>query len=186
MKVMRKVNLAVCALALSVASGAAFAGTDGTVTFNGKLISETCKVAPGSEDVKVTLPTLSTLNLNKAGEEAGSTSFIIDVVECPAEITKVAAHFEAINSTGANPVTGNLTNNALAADAAKEVEVRLYNITDGKQIRVGDTGAKFDVIPGTGADKGTARLSYAGGYYATEATTPGDVTAQVQYVLAYN
>ncbi|PJE87728.1 fimbrial protein [Yersinia mollaretii] len=185
MKVMRKVNLAVCALALSVASGAALAGTDGTVTFNGKLISETCKVEPGSKDVIVTLPTLSTQNLDKAGQEAGSTSFLINVIDCPKEITKVAAHFEAINSTGANPVTGNLTNSE-KTDPAGEVEVRLYDIADGKQIRVGDTGAKFDVVPGAGTDPGTATLSYAGGYYATEATTPGAVTAKVQYVLAYN
>lgn len=183
---MRKVNLALCALALSVASGAALAKTDGTVTFNGKLISETCKVKPGSEDVQVTLPTLSTLNLEKSGAEAGSTSFIIDVIDCPKEITKVAAHFEAINSSGANPVTGNLTNSEVT-DPAGEVEVRLYNIIDGKQIRVGETGAKFDVVPGAGGtDPGTASLSYAGGYYATAATTPGAVTAQVQYVLAYN
>ncbi|EPE4188546.1 fimbrial protein [Yersinia enterocolitica] len=187
MKVMRKVNLAVCALALSVASATAFAATDGTVTFNGKLINETCEVTPASKDVQVTLPTLSTQNLKTAGQEAGSTSFVIDVINCPTEITKVAAHFEAINSTGANPVTGNLTNNSTTATPAGKVEVRLYDIADNAQIRVGDTGSKFDVIPGTGADpKGTVSLSYAGGYYATAATTPGDVTAQVQYVLAYN
>ncbi|CNH99357.1 fimbrial protein [Yersinia pekkanenii] len=184
---MRKVNLAVCALALSVASATAFAGTDGTVTFNGKLINETCEVAAGSENIVVTLPTLSTQNLSAAGEEAGSTSFVIDVVNCPTEITSVAAHFEAINSTGANPVTGNLTNNAESATAAGKVEVRLYNISDASQILVGDTGSKFDVIPGADVDApGTVRMSYAGGYYATAATTAGDVTAQVQYVLAYN
>lgn len=183
---MRKVNLAVCALALSVASGTAFAGTDGTVTFNGKLISDTCAVAPDSKDIKVILPTLSTQNLDKAGEEAGSTGFIINVIDCPKEITKVAAHFEAINSGGFNPVTGNLVNTE-TADPAKQVEVRLYNTTDNKQIRVGDTGAQFDVVPGAGGtDPGTATLSYAGGYYATEATTSGAVSAMVQYVLAYN
>ncbi|EEP97025.1 fimbrial protein [Yersinia aldovae] len=185
MKVMRKVNLAVCALALSVASATAFAATDGTVTFNGKLIDETCEVAPTSKDVKVTLPTLSTQNLKTSGQEAGSTSFVIDVVNCPVEITKVAAHFEAINSTGSNPTTGNLTNTA-ATDPAGKVEVRLYDIATNTQIRVGDTGAKFDVIPGASAAPGTASLSYAGGYYATDATTAGTVTAQVQYVLAYN
>lgn len=184
---MRKVNLAVCALALAVSSTTAFAASNGTITFNGLLQDDTCQIAPGSEDQTVVLPTLATSSLANAGDEEGSKNFTISVVDCPAAVTKVSAHFNAINSDGVNPTTGNLTNSATSGGATG-AEVRLYNLdSTSSQIRVGDTGAAFDVTPGTGADpKGTTTLSYAGGYYATEATTPGIVTAKVQYVLSYN
>ncbi|AJJ21331.1 frimbrial protein [Yersinia intermedia] len=182
---MRKVNLAVCALALAVSSTTAFAATNGTVTFNGLLQDDTCQIETGTENVQVTLPTLATSSLANPGDEQGSKNFTISVVDCPAAVTKVSAHFNAINSDGVNATTGNLTNSATTGGATG-AEVRLYNM-DSSQIRVGDTGAAFNVTPGTGADpKGTTTLSYAGGYYATKATTPGAVTAKVQYVLSYN
>jgi major type 1 subunit fimbrin (pilin) len=183
-KFMRKINLAFCGIALGLVSAAATAAVDGTVTFNGKLINETCRVDSGSENIVVTLPTVSTTKLNAAGQQTGSTAFYINVTDCPAEVTKVAAHFEAINSTGYNSETGNLVNSAPDA-AASNVEVRLYNVDDGSTIRVGETGKPFDVNFAGGVP-GSATLSYAGGYYATQATTAGNVMAQVQYVLAYN
>lgn len=177
---MRKVNLTVCALALSVASFASHAGTTGIVNFNGKLIAETCQVDTDSENIDVTLPTLSVKDLAVAETVAGTTGFEITVLDCDAGITKVGAHFEAINSTGYNPATGNLTNMAVA-DAAGEVEVRLFNIDNAAApIAVGQDGNRFDVV------NGGAVLGYAGGYYALAATTPGDVTASVNYILAYN
>lgn len=182
---MRKVNLAVCALALAISSTSAFAVTSGTVTFNGELKDETCQIETGSVDVLVPLPTLSTASLAAAGAEAGSTNFTISVIDCPVSVTNVAAHFEAINSDGVNPTTGNLTNSTTTG-AAGNAEVRLYNLKNSSQIRVGDTGESFAVTPGVAPALGTTTLSYAGGYYATQATTPGLVTAKVQYVLAYN
>ncbi|EOD3568488.1 type 1 fimbrial protein, partial [Cronobacter malonaticus] len=44
----------------------------------------------------------------------------------------------------------------------------------------GGTGAAFDVQ----SDQ-TAVMTYIGGYYATAATEPGDVTAKVNYTLSY-
>jgi len=178
---MRKVNLALCVLGLSIASVGAQAATSGTITFNGKLISETCAVKPGTEDQTVTLPTLSALDFPAAGAEHGSKDFTIQVESCGPSITKVAAHFEAINSSGANAVTGNLVNTAPVADAADNTEIRLYNMSDSSQVRVGSTGESFNVDATTHA----VNIGYAGGYYSTGAATDGLVTAQVQYVLAY-
>ncbi|NYV43584.1 type 1 fimbrial protein [Cronobacter sakazakii] len=175
---MRKLRFAYCALALGLISGYASADSQGTVTFNGKLIAETCEIDTNDVDKTVTLPTISTQTFAKAGDEAGSTTFTIKAVSCPAAITKVAAHFEALDSTGFDPVTGNLTN-AAATGGAKNVEVRLYN-TDSSVIAVGETGAAFDVQ----SDQ-TALMRYIGGYYATAATEAGDVTAKVNYTLSY-
>ncbi|AJJ01398.1 fimbrial family protein [Yersinia pseudotuberculosis IP 32953] len=181
---MRKLNLAVCAVALSVISATSYAAAGGTVTFNGKLIADTCQVDTASENITVTLPTLSIQSLAVAEAQDGSKDFEIKVLDCPATLTQVGAHFNAIDSSGVNPATGNLVNKA-PTDAAGNVEVRLYNVDDSSQIRVGSTGNMVNIVY-VGATPGTANLTYAGGYYATDATTPGEVNAKVEYVLAYN
>lgn len=185
---MRNFKLTICALAIAATSTVAFAADpanlsddQGTVTFNGELINETCKLANDSKDIIVTLPTMSVKALNAAGKEAGSKGFDINVTDCPAAITKVAAHFEAIGSTGVNSATGNLVNaHPTAADKAGNVEVRLYD-ADESQLKLGDTGQAFDVDAATGA----VTLRYYGGYYATAATTAGKVYAQSVFTLAY-
>lgn len=184
---MANVKLSLCAVALSLAvSGIVQAEvttpvTQGTVTFTGKLIADTCSIVAGDEDKQVTLPTLSTQTLAAAGDVGGSKTFNISVEACPAAVTQVAAHFEAINSDGFDATTQNLTNSTLAADGgATNVEVRLYDKDGTTVIPVGGTGALFDV-----AADGTATMTYIGAYYAMDATTAGDVTAKVQYTLAY-
>ncbi|MGV3346075.1 fimbrial protein [Enterobacteriaceae bacterium LUAb1] len=158
---------------------------DGTVTFTGKLIEQTCVLEDGFDNITVELPTVSTKKLAELGQQVGSTTFLIKVKECPTEIKKVGAHFEAIANSGFNPETGNLKNGTAPggtrAASAKNVEVRLYNTTDNKQIIVGDSkSAFFDVK----AD-GTATMSYAGGYYATGQSEAGEVYAQSQFVMKY-
>ncbi|MDY1035610.1 fimbrial protein [Lelliottia sp. CFBP8978] len=181
---MSKLKTTACAIALSMISAYTFAGdsavTQGTVTFNGKLIAETCSIVSGDEEKQVTLPTLSVQSLVKAGDEAGTTRFSLTAEDCPATITQVAAHFEAINSTGFDATTQNLTNSA-TTNAAKNVEVRLYDTDASTQLPLGTTGSFFPVDSTTQK----ATMTYVGGYYATGATAAGDVTAQVQYTLAY-
>lgn len=182
---MSKMKIAVCAMALVISSAGASAADivgQGTVTFNGKLIDETCTIDDTSKDIIVTLPTLSTKTLSAAGNEAGSTAFDIKVKDCPAAITKVAAHFEVLNSEY-DSSTGNLINQLEVDDpdtSATKAQVRLYN-TDSTQIRIGSTGAAFPVD----ATAHTATMEYLGGYYATAQTTAGNVKAQVTYTLAY-
>lgn len=180
---MFKIQHAVCALVLAVSAGAN-AAYDGTVTFDGLLIAETCTVNTDSTNILVKLPTIAVQKLAAAGDEAGSTSFNINVSACPAGLTQVGAHFEAIANEGTS-TTNNLTNSSPVAGRATNVEVRLYNINGAnaaaKHLKVGTTGAFFPI--NTAAR--TATMTYAGGYYATGASTVGPVRAQVQYVLAY-
>lgn len=180
---MFKVKTSACLLVLGLAVFDVQAATvpgQGTVTFNGKLIAETCQIQSGDEDLQVTLPTLSTKTLANAGDAAGSTAFDIHVEQCDPAITKVAAHFEALNSSGFDMKIGNLTNASTSATKADEVQVRLYD-ADTTPITVGTTGRAFDVD----ATTHKATMRYFGGYYATGATTAGDVMAKVQYTLAY-
>ncbi len=186
---MRRLKMKLCVAALATLSAAAMAADDelapgqGTVTFNGKLISDTCTIASDSKDIQVTLPTLSIQTLKSAGITAGSKVFNVNVENCPKEITKVAAHFEAIGSSGVDSATGNLTNQypdgGTADPKAGNVEVILYDSNE-KHLKLGDTGS--GVKPG--AD-GKATMTYYGGYYATDVTTAGKVLAKARYTLAY-
>lgn len=180
---MFKNKISVCLLAMGFVACSAYAAdpvTQGTVTFNGELITETCSIVSGDEDLQVQLPTLSTKSLAVAGDEAGSKSFDIRVENCDAGISKVGAHFEALNSTGYDIKTGNLTNASTSASKATNVQVRLYD-ADGTPMTVGTTGQMFDID----STSQKATLRYFGGYYATGASTAGDVMAKVQYTLAY-
>ncbi|MTD38240.1 fimbrial protein [Erwinia sp. CPCC 100877] len=177
---MRNVKLTLCAMALAAVSTSALAvdgPTQGTVTFNGELISDTCTIVSESVSREVQLPTVSIQTLNAKGLEAGSKGFDLNVENCPTGITQVAAHFEAIGSTGVNSETGNLKNLATTTPAGN-VEVRLYN-SDEAQLKLGETGAPAKVVDGK------ATMRYYGGYYSTDATTAGKVYAQAKYTLAY-
>ena len=181
---MRNFKMTLCAIALAATSTSALAAneTQGTVTFNGELIAETCTIASDSVDRQVQLPTVAIQTLNAAGTTAGSKGFDLNVENCPSGITQVAAHFEAIGSTGVDTATGNLTNQFTTNStdtAATNVEVRLYNSNE-QQLKLGETGEAAAV-----AADGTATMRYYGGYYATAATTAGKVYAQARYTLAY-
>ncbi|WP_455814280.1 fimbrial protein [Pseudomonas graminis] len=190
---MEKMKIFATVLALSLTASSAYAEDlalgQGKVTFNGKLIAETCQLDSGMDNIMVPLPTLSTQTLAKAGTEAGSTKFDIKVIKCDPSIKKVAAHFEAIGSTGMDPKTGNLENKAVTVGEDKpatNVQIRLYNSDSATdQLVLGETGASFDVTPGAGTEGGSATMRYYGGYYATNATTPGLVTATAMYTLSY-
>ncbi|MDU5783157.1 MAG: fimbrial protein [Pantoea sp.] len=180
---MRNFKISLCAAMLAAVSAYSMAAdpvTQGTVTFNGELIAETCSIASDSVDRKVPLPTVSVQTLKAADDTAGATGFDLNLENCPATITQVAAHFEGIGSTGTDSATGNLLNQYPdASKAAGNVQVRLYD-ADEKPMKVGQTGKAFNVN-----QDGKATMRYYGGYYATGATSPGLVYAQVRYTLAY-
>lgn len=184
---MSKLNISLCAIALAMTTSSVFAAdevTQGTVTFNGKLIAETCSIVSTDVDKQVTLPTISTQTLSTPGAVGGSTTFDINVENCPETggPASVAAHFEAINSDGFNTATGNLTNSTTKiAGGAENVEVRLFDKDGITPIPVGSTGGFFPIS----TTDYTAKMTYIGAYYASAATTAGDVTAKAQYTLAY-
>ncbi|WP_148243479.1 fimbrial protein [Enterobacter asburiae] len=175
-------KMTLCALAMATVSTSALAATQGTVTFNGELITSTCEIATDSIDRQVQLPTVAIQTLANSGDTAGSKGFDLNVEKCPTGITQVAAHFEAIGSSGVDSATGNLTNQFSPPDAntpaAANVQVRLYNSNE-QQLKLGETGAPAAVT------SGKATMRYYGGYYATGATTVGKVYAQAAYTIAY-
>lgn len=177
---MKKIILATSALVLS--SVAAHA-VDGTVTINGLVTDQTCKVTNGSKDIRVTLPTVGVNSLAASGQTAGRTPFTINLENCKAG--DVSVFFE----TGSNvdAATGNLNNTG----TAKNVQVQLLSdksvviplLANATQSPL---TTKTTIVGVTGTDTtGTAALNYYAQYLATGQATTGTVATSVQYTVNY-
>lgn len=188
---MKKIKLAllVAGSLVAGASTSAFAAEgQGTVTFDGELINETCKIT-SPLDQTVQLDKVSVKTLTKSGEEGGYKPFSINVDCSGAEANglvgkKIAVHFEPIEkTTDWDPETGNLMNNLTGPNDAKNAQIKIYSTTGGKRVhnKIGETGAWVDITDATRK----MDFHYVGGYYATEQTTAGKVNATVMYTLVY-
>lgn len=176
-KQVTKLMFAMMGLAVAPMVFAQTAPGTGQVTFNGELYDETCVIDAGDVDKTVTLPTISSKSLAAAGAVYGSKDFTISVSSCPASAASVAAHFETTNM---NPDTRNAINLA-ATNKADNVEVQLLDYDGKTQLKLGSTGKFFNID----AVSHAAVMTYYGQYYATAATTAGNVKAVVRYTLAY-
>ncbi|MGV3345295.1 fimbrial protein [Enterobacteriaceae bacterium LUAb1] len=131
----------------------------------------------------VNMPVVSINTLSIAEEEFGLTLFVVDVKNIPVGVSKVHCCFDALM----NNETGNLINTAESNDsttgkhAARNVEIRLYNVIDHTQIKVGDLNSEFfDVV------NRKATLFYAGGYYATDKATEGEIYAEATVTILWD
>jgi major type 1 subunit fimbrin (pilin) len=167
---------AALAAALPMTSHAA----DGTITFTGTIVSQTCTIngnGSGSKDFAVALPTVSASALNGAGQKAGRTPFNIQLTACSGT-GNVHAYFEPGATTDAG--TGNLKLNAGGADM---VQIGLLN-DDFSPIVMGAA----DVAQNSHAvsvASGTATLPYFAEYVATGVATAGAANSSVMYTLVY-
>ncbi|GLQ48191.1 fimbrial protein [Dyella lipolytica] len=172
-------SFGVIAMAPNIAGAAA---PDGTITFTGKVVANTCtfSVAGGSASNTVQLPVVFTTALNAAGSVAGNTPFTIKVSGCDPNLTSVQEQFGGANINAAD---GNLKNIATATSpqtVAGNVEVQLLSGT-GTAINL-NTNANSPV--GT-LSSGGVTLSYQAQYYATAAATAGLVNTTVTYTTQY-
>lgn len=184
-----KLALLVAGSLVAGASTSVFADEgQGTVTFNGELINETCQIT-SPLDQTVQLDKVSVKTLTKDGDEAGFKPFNINV-ECPVPFStdpngakNIAVHLEPVGKTTAwDPETGNLKNNLVGPDDAKNVQIKIYNTNNDQRShnKIGETGEWVEI-----KDTGKINFTYVGGYYATAQTTAGKVNATVMYTLVY-
>jgi len=167
---------------LSVVGIAQAQAADGTITINGLVTDKTCDIiTPAGKDFTVALPTVSKQTLANSGDVAGRTPFQINLANCSEG--KVATYFEPGATVDFN--TGRLLNQA--ASGAKNVDVQLLGSNNQviPVLAAGSNGAQansqwVDVVEGGAAD-----LNYYAEYYATGASTAGEVTTSVQYTIIY-
>ncbi|MGS5368606.1 fimbrial protein [Escherichia coli] len=178
---MRKIQFIIGMLA--VASSSATLAYDGTINFTGKVVAQTCSVSSGSKNLTVTLPTVSEASLAAATNTAGLTPFTIELTGCDTSAASgaqnVKAYFEPNATTDYD--TGNLN---IAASGAGNVQIQLLNADGVTPIKLGQDVAGQDVTA-VQIDNAAMKLRYNAQYYATATATAGDVSATVNYTIAY-
>lgn len=160
---------------------------DGQITFNGTVVTSSCKIQVGDN------ATTSTLNLNKVatsqlkaqGDKSGRMGFKVSVYDCATSgagiPTQVGLTFEP--GASVNPVTHQLTAGS-AAGAATGVEIAILNDKQEK-ILLGQPHASSNsqFVPIT---DGKAVLNYSAEYVAaTDTVTAGSMSATLAYSLTY-
>nr|WP_236598980.1 fimbrial protein [Ramlibacter monticola] len=155
--------------------------SDGTITFNGEIVANTCVVNGGNGNFTVTLPKVGANSLAAIGATAGRTPFQIALSGCSwPDGTKVHSYFEAgttVDSTTGKLITGNST-----------VQIALLN-ADGNPITAGSpdaTQASQQATQMVVVTNGAATLPYFAEYYATQKAVPGMANTMVVYTIVYN
>lgn len=188
---MKKLTLA-ASLVLGFGLVANANAVDGSVTFNGKVVNQTCTVTTDKQNQTVELPTVQSSSLKTAGTTAGETPFTISLTGCntktTSKTTKVKAFFLP-NATYVDETTHNLINKATDT-VANNVQIQLLN-KDLTVIKVGenvtDQNVKGTDINDAGKADGavTAELKYFARYYATAQAGVGNVNSKVEYNIVY-
>lgn len=202
---MKKLTLAAgLLLSLGVASSA-FAA-DGTITFNGRVVDQTCTVATGSNgDFEVKLPTVNKTQLAAAGAVAGLTRFDIALTGCKTAQSGgtdgVRAYFLP-NTEYVDPTTHNLKNIAQAQgqlSPAEHVQIQLTHADTSKVIAVGENvdvqghtsdnpayNPWFDFQAASTGNTANSTLTYYAQYVAVGgAAEAGLVQSKVEYNIIY-
>jgi len=171
--------LAACGLAASVVQ----AQTPTTITFEGEVTDQTCKININGQDATtVILPTVKQADLAIAGTTAGKTDFSLDVTGCKPVTDpgtqKISVKFHGTSLTQSG---GNLKNTA--TNGATDVAVQLLDGTTAIDLSSGIFTKELGELSGT-----TTSLSktFAAQYISESDTVgTGKVTAVVEYSLAY-
>jgi major type 1 subunit fimbrin (pilin) len=152
---------------------------DGTITFSGNVIAQTCTINGSTKDLAVTLPIVSASSLATAGATAGATPFSIALTGCTQGTKSVHAYFEPGSKIDTS--TGDLI---LDAGGATQVEIQLLN-SDQSVIKLGQADASQNWKPLAVSSSGAATLPFYAQYYATGAATAGPANTSVMYTLVY-
>ncbi|PRJ59190.1 fimbrial protein [Haemophilus influenzae] len=201
---MKKLTLAAGLLFSLGGISSAFGEADGTITFNGRVVDQTCTVKNGnnSGNFEVKLPTVNKTKLATANAVAGLTRFNIELTGCKSATTGgtdgVRAYFLP-NSRYVDPNTHNLKNIAQTTvggtTRAEHVQIQLTHADTSKVIAVGEnvdeqaksiTNPWFNFVNDAGANTAKAHLTYHAQYVAVGgAATAGVVQSKVEYNIIY-
>jgi major type 1 subunit fimbrin (pilin) len=169
----------------AAALAASAQASDGTITINGKITSQTCTIAGNGagKSFTVTLPTVAAGALAVAGDVAGRTGFTIGLSGCSTKSGNVSAFFEP--GTSIDSTTNRLKNTSGDKDAATNVQIQITN-SDGTPIQIGQAGDQKAATATVDSTLGAATMNYAAQYVATGASTSGAVSTSIVYSIRYN
>ena len=159
-----------------------------TVTFQGEVTDQTCKVEiNGQSNSVVMLPTVSTKDFGETltkGQIAGVTPFTVSVADCtaPAADLNIKTVFMGYEVDSATGVLGNRA----TENKAEGYGIQLSQTADGsKPIKLnGPTPVEGLVLA---KDATGASIDFSAQYYVIDAATAkaGKITAVAEYTLSY-
>jgi len=167
-------------LAIAAAAPIASQAADGTITFNGSVIAQTCTINGGTPNLTVALPRVAASNFTAVGSTVGASnsSIKISLTACPAALTAARAFFE--NGATVNSTTRRLINSGTATN----LEVGLTT-PQGVDIAVG-AAAGAQNTASVPIVSGAADLVYGTKYVSTATTVgAGTVVTNVAYTIDY-
>ncbi|CBY80285.1 fimbrial protein [Haemophilus influenzae biotype aegyptius] len=200
---MKKLTLAAGLLFSLGGISSAFGAADGTITFNGRVVDQTCTVTNGGNtgNFDVKLPTVNKTQLATAGAVAGLTRFNIELTGCKQATAGgtngVRAYFLP-NSQYVDPTTHNLINVAQVTGGetkADNVQIQLTHADTRQVIAVGENVDVQENAPynswfafeNDAAGTAKAKLTYYAQYVAVGggAATAGVIQSKVEYNIIY-
>lgn len=170
---MFKKALVAAALMSAVSMNAANAA-DGTITFTGNIIAQTCQVngsVPG--DIPVNLGDYTSKEFNSAGSTVGNETIRMELTACPTAVNAVSILFGG---------TADSTMPALLANSsgATGVGIGIYEADGSTAIPINSASANIPLTAGVGTGTFIAK------YVSTAATVgEGAVNATAQYTIQY-
>lgn len=148
------------------------------------VVTPSCTIAAGSQNIPVTLPGVPASSLSTTGQVGGRTGFSIAVTGCPSSVNSITTYFYGGN---VDTATGNLVNNG----SAKNVEIQLLNGPGGSAAALSEIdlrGAQASAQQSSvfNVSGGNAALNYYAQYIASGgAATAGSVSTSVTFTIAY-
>lgn len=172
-------------LVLAVATTHAMASSpapDGTLTFTGALVAETCAVSinGGAASATVALPHVALSSLNVVGSVKGATSLNVALTSCNTTVAnKAMVFFEAGGNVNAD---GTLANTAVGGAGGVALQI---NDSASNKVIVGNQNQLTGVISQLSSNAGAA-MSYVVQYVATNPTpSAGAFASSVTYSIHY-
>ncbi|WP_231907010.1 fimbrial protein [Cupriavidus sp. D384] len=174
-----RTTILAASLAVAAASQTAFAA-DGTITFTGRLTTQTCTISGngGNNNFTVALPTISTSALATAGNVAGRTPFTFRLTGCAPNTGNVSIYFEPGGTI--DTATGRLRNTVTAVTGSGNRPA----VVPAGNVQIGVLNANMtDVALGSAfASQNSQQVALAAGsatlqYYAQYVATGGAATA---------
>jgi len=178
---MKKQIMALSALALSVMGGLNMAhAQDGTVTFNGSIVSDSCTIATDSKDITVDFGQMS----QTQNSGAYFKNFTINLTACPASATKATV---LLNAEPANGSTVSITDYIDGVKSAHTTgDDSWWNIlvVGGNSLLINGTTNSLSDFPIAAGDNQlplTAALSGEAGPNRKIGSHTGEVTYTISY-----
>lgn len=178
----RNLLLSVAAASAALVPASSFAA-EGTITFAGTLVANTCSAVVNggsSATATVTLPTTSVSSLTAAGQTAGDTAFTIVLKGTACTGTTTAYPYFLPTSTYVN-TNGRLTD---TNSATTKADVQLLTGTKTVINLASDASSQI-LSTATSTSATSITYPYYARYYALSATSAGAVSTSVDYSVIY-